>query len=165
MAAQASGFDYGEKMLKTGRKSKNKTCSKCEETFAKVRDLERHTRNRKDLLCQHCNRTFCNQYHLDKHIRSMNEPKIITKNYQSPIHSKTGYEDDPKYQELLDEKSKYVNNFEKKFTNHCIINEKTPPGYTYQDLDLLLTEIYSKQVNSFKVNLGLGFVLFNIQTG
>ena len=33
MAAQASGFDYGEKVLKTGRKSKNKTCSKCMETL------------------------------------------------------------------------------------------------------------------------------------
>ena len=139
-----------EQWKEVERTFKNKTRTKCDKTFNKVCDLERHTRNRKDLLCHHCNRTFCNEHHLGKHLRSISEPKIITKNYQTPIHSKTGYEDDPKFQELLQEKTKYIDHFEKKFTNHWIINEKTPSGYTYQDLDLLLTEIYSKQTNSFK---------------
>ena len=161
----SSQFNNAESLLKSGRTSKNKTCSKCLENFNKIRDLQRHTRNRKDLLCQHCDRTFCNEYHLGKHLRSISQTKIITKNYQCPIHSKTGYENDPKFQELLDEKRKYIDNFEKKFTNHWIINQRTDPGYTYQDLDLLLTNIYSKQANSFKINIGFGFVLFNTQTG
>ena len=117
------------------------------------------------MLCDHCNKTFCNEYHLGKHTRSINPLKIITKNYQDSIHPKTGYEDEPKFQELLDEKRKYIDNFERKFTNHWIVNRRIEPGYTYKDLDRLLIDICSKQANSFKVNIGLGFVLYNIQTG
>ena len=65
----------------------------------------------------------------------------------------------------MDEKRKYIDNFERKFTNHWIVNRRIEPGYTYKDLDRLLIDICSKQANSFKVNIGLGFVLYNIQTG
>ena len=146
------------------RTFKNKTCVKCDQTFNQVRDLERHTRNRKDLLCHHCNRTFCNEHHLGKHMRSISEPKILTRNYQSPIHAKTGFEDDPQYQELLEEKKDHVNSFEKRYTNHIIINQKVGSNFTYNDLELLLVDIYSKQTNSFKINLGIAFVLYNIKT-
>ena len=117
-------FADAERMLKRGRKSKNKTCSKCDVTFHQARDLDRHIKKRKDLTCHHCNKTFCNEFHLSKHLRTINEPKIITRNYNSPIHSKTGFEDDPKFQELLEEKKAYINNFEKRFTNHRVINER-----------------------------------------
>ena len=157
-------FADAERMLKLGRKSKNRTCSKCDVTFRVVRDLDRHIKKRKDLSCHHCNKTFCNEFHLSKHLRTINEPKIITKNYNSPIHSKTGFEDDPKFQELLEEKKAYINNFEKRFTNHRVINERINSEFTYYDLDLLLTDLYSRQTNSFKLNLGIGFVRYNLKT-
>ena len=69
----SSQFNNAESLLKSGRTSKNKTCSKCLENFNKIRDLQRHTRNRKDLLYQHCDRTFCNEYHLGKHLRSISQ--------------------------------------------------------------------------------------------
>ena len=133
--SKPQGFAYAEDMLKPGRKSKNKTCPNCEQSFNKFRDLERHIKKRKDLLCNHCNKKFCNEYHLGQHLRTINEPKIITKNYQSPIHLKTGYEDDPKFQELLEEKKAHINDFEKQYTNHMVINKKIDSNFTYEDLD------------------------------
>ena len=65
---------------------------------------------------------------------------------------------------MLKEKKDHVNSFEKRYTNHIIINQKVGSNFTYNDLELLLVDIYSKQTNSFKINLGIAFVLYNIKT-
>ena len=151
--------------MKRGQKLKNRTCPKCEAVFSNVRDLQAHVNNRKTLSCAHCNAVFCNEFHLGKHMRTINEAKIITKNYNSVIHAKTGFEDDPKYQKIIEEKKAYINDFEVNYTHHKVINERIPFDFTYYDLDMLLTEIYANQKCSFKLNLGMGFIVYNLKTG
>ena len=144
-STQSMDFAYMERTLQAkirGRPSKNKTCSQCEVSFPKVRDLERHMNKRKNLSCKHCSKTFCNESHLGKHLRTISEPKINARNYLSSIHPKTGFEDDPKFQELLEEKKDHINEFEKRYTNHTVINKRIDSDFTYCDLDHLLKDIY-----------------------
>ena len=79
--------------------------------------------NRQYLSYTHCNRIFWNEFHLGKHLRTINE--------WFPINEKTGFEDEPEYQEMLEEKKYCINNFEKQYTNHRIINERIDQNFTY----------------------------------
>ena len=46
------------------------------------------------------------------------------------------------------------------------VNKEIGPDFTYGDLyKMLLTQLEQEDGHAFKVNLGFGFILFNIHTG
>ena len=144
---------------------KNITCPRCNQKFERYADYEKHIRNRQETYCLHCHKTFCTKQQIEKHQRSINEPREEKVDFERCIHPKTGFEDDPEFQELIDSKSDHIEDHVLQYTNHKVINRKIRPDFTYGELDDLLSDIYTKQKNSFKMNLGLGFVLYNIKTG
>ena len=151
-----------EKQFERERRS-NKTCSKCKSQFHAYSDFEKHIRNRKNILCTHCDKTFCTNHQIEKHLRTVNIAKDSPIDYEKCIHEKTGYEDDPRFEELVEAKWEHICDQITKYSNHQIINKKICPDFTYGDLDDLLSELYTKQTNSFKLNLGIGFILYNLK--
>ena len=159
-----SNFDIIKEKIK-GRKAKSKICVNCNAEFHKLRDLLRHEKNRKNIACLHCNRQFCNNEHFQKHLRTINRKTNSVIDYEMSINPKSGYEDDPEFQNLLEEKKSEIEDSETLLNNYKIINKEIDPDFMYGDLDTLLTDIYSREKSSFKINLGFGFALHNIVTG
>ena len=87
-----------------GRKQKNKTCTNCQSTFHQLRDLIRHEKNSKRIHCLHCDQQFCNNEHFQKHMRSIKRKGGSITDYEMPICVKSGYEDDPEFERIINEK-------------------------------------------------------------
>ena len=99
----AKNWAEAEKQFERERRS-NKTCSKCKTQFHAYSDFEKHIRNRKNILCTHCDKRFCTNHQIEKHLRTVNIAKDSPIDYEKCIHEKTGYEDDPRFEELVETK-------------------------------------------------------------
>ena len=149
----------------TTMRERNKTCKKCNTEFSTYADYETHVKQSTYTYCLHCNKTFCTDQQMQAHARTIRLPTEGPIDYERSIHDKTGFEDDPMFQELIDAEKDQIADDDNDYTNHRVINIKIRPDFTYGDLDDLLSDIYTKQKNSFKLNLSIGFALYNISTG
>ncbi len=62
---------------------------------------------------------------------------------------------------MVEEKISQIASIRKKKRHYTIINEHIGPEYTYKELNDLILNEYTQQRNSFKVNLGFGYILYN----
>ena len=159
------GFKKAEESLKRGRKPKNKTCNDCHTTFREVRDLTRHLKNRKMQACgSHCPKLFCTFDQLRKHKNSLQQPKDGHVDFESPLANTTGYEHEPKFHQLIEEKKQEIDDDVIQYSDYTVINKKISPDFTYSQLQEVLSDIYSKQKDCYKLNFGMAYALFNLKT-
>ncbi len=157
-------FERVEKVVR-GRKAKNKTCGDCETTFHQVRDLEKHLKNRKMVGCGgHCDKMFCNFTQLRKHKNSIQISKEGEVDFEQPLVCKTGYEDDPGFHKLVEDKKTVIQDDFRPYTDYTVVNKQVKPDFTYGELQEILTDIYSKKKNCFKLNMGIAYALFDLKT-
>ena len=144
---------------------KNKTCPNCKTSFSTKKNLDRHLQKKNKITCDHCDGTYCNESHFQKHLRSTNTTDDTIVDLNRRIYPFSGYENDEWYSNLIDTHANAIDDHTKKKTHYEIINKKIGDSYTYKDLNDLLVDIYSKHKNGFKINIGIGFILYNPLTG
>ena len=138
---------------------KVRTCPKCQEVFSKGSSLRRH------IECDHCDRTFCNESHFQRHLRGIRKETDNTiPDLDQQLYPRSGYENKLGYLRVLLQKNNEIQDRTKKTRNYTIYNKEIDYNYTYRDLNEQLLAIYKAQRNSFKVNLGLGFILHHTET-
>ena len=140
----ASSSTFKE-VAKKFRLERNKKCEKCLTEFNSFHDYERHIRNRKNISCRHCNRSFCTNNQMEKHLRTISLAKDDPIDYERCLHEKTGFEDDPRFQELIATKQEYICDHVREYKHYSIINKKISTDFTYGDLDDLLTVFSTKE--------------------
>ena len=65
------------------------------------------------------------------------------------------------YEQVLDENRETIRSNEINKTQWKRLNREIEPGFTYNNLKVLLNEIMSSEVSVFKINLGFGVVSYN----
>lgn len=147
------------------RSCKSLKCSDCNTKFKRRRDLERHRKNQKKTWCDDCQHMACNSMQWTQHMNSHKKVPEYLKicNLSQFIHPRTGYEDYG-YQKLQREKASEIRDKETESLYKKVVNKKIDYTYTFNDLYKELLKIYEYQTNAFKVNLGFGFILYNINT-
>jgi hypothetical protein len=158
------------------KKCKNKKCKDCGSTFRQHRDLVRHQNSKNKITCDCCQRIFCNIDHQHKHLRQVwkktrgdFERDLVE--YNQPICPPTAYEHYDGYIQLLHEKH---NDIKTQTVKECfkvtynyamqayLTDGLDKKAFTYQDLKKILFDIYAKQGNTFKINLGFGSILYQV---
>ena len=86
----------------------NKICNRCQNQFHTYIDFNRHMRNRKNILCTHCNKRFCTNHQIEKHLRTVSVGTQNPIDYEKFLHNKTGFEDDPRFEELVESKWEHI---------------------------------------------------------
>ena len=113
-----------------------------------------------------CNTPFCQVFELECHKRTEHAGHGISTKVEldQPIYPQTGFEEEDKYKEEI--KNHWVEIRDKRTQSryYININKELTPDFTYWDLQNLLDEIYAKQSNAFKINLGFGFKLRHVVT-
>ncbi len=145
-------------------KSKTKVCPNCNAIFTRTNNLNQHIKNSKNLSCTHCTKTFCNNEHLQRHLRSIIkevDDKDDIPDLKQQIYPKTGYEEEDGYLDIIHAKQKQIKDEQKKKKHYTIINKQIDYDYTYNDLNLLLIDIYGNQKSIFKLNIGFGYILYD----
>ena len=157
-------FQHYEQLRKHGLITcKENICTNCGNRFRQARDLRRHQERRKHLECSHCDKTFCSNDHFQKHLRSIyNSVGGGAIDYDTPVNEHSGYEQDEDYQTILRQKIDKIRNYEKIRGQYKLINRQIDSSFTYRDLQKLLSFIYDRQGNAFKLNIGFGFILYNV---
>ena len=141
-------------------------CTDCNTIFPRQRELEKHKKKRKKTWCEDCQIMTCNHMQWNQHINSHQKVPEFMKvhDLNQIVYPRTGYENYPGFQKLLKEKASDINNKETSSLYKKVINKKIDYTFTYNELYKELIEIYEYQTNAFKVNLGFGFILFNINS-
>ena len=143
----------------------SKSCRQCKRKFSNASSLRRHRQANTNISCEHCDRVFCDADHYQQHLRTISrsvDENVVDLNQR--IYPPSGYEDEDGYQHLVERKQKEIDDRFKKTRNYRIINKAIDSSYTYRELNELLLDIYSTHRNSYKLNLGFGFVLYNTHT-
>ena len=143
------------------RRCKANNCKNCGAKFRKHRDLLRHEKNRKDIICTHCDRKFCSNEHFNQHLRTIQEVDDTDIDLNQRIQPDTGYEENNGYKEILESKAAEIDDREEVRKYYKMINKKIDTSFTYQQLKDILIDIYTKQSNAFKINIGFSFILYN----
>ena len=137
-------------------------CPLCLQVFAKSADLYNHTHNRKKVTCDHCNRVFCDESTYQRHIRSLRDiTDDSVRDLDQRIYPETGYENEDGYQEIIESKHNEIRDRTKENKHYKVVNMHIDPSFTYREINDFLLDLYSKHKNSFKVNLGFGYVLYH----
>ena len=142
-----------------------KICPNCGDSFSQRQNLDKHIKKKKKIDCDHCNRTFCNDSHFQKHLRSIRRDTTANGTLRQLIFPATGYQNSKGFLELINKKINEIQDRHKKTQQFQVINKRIDSSFTYQDLNDLLMEIYKSQGKAFKINFGIGFILYNTITG
>ena len=139
-------------------------CNICCQLFSKSKGLRRHIYRRKKILeCEYCKKVFCNIDNLQKHIRShVQTSKNI--NTDSVISTETGFENESAYRDIIQQNISKISTKNSNFKRYQVYNIEIDSRFTYKELYNILVEIYSFQNESYKLNLGFGFILKNVVT-
>ena len=141
-------------------------CDICYKKFERSKGLRRHIKYRRKILeCEHCNRKFCNIDNLQKHLRSVRSAGI-SKNIDlnSSITPRTGFENDIGFKNVFQENISKICGKISNFKRYQVYNIEIDSSFTYKRLHDILVQIYSSQKQTFKINLGFGFILKNVVT-
>ena len=142
-----------------------KTCPTCSQTFSSAVSLFNHINHQQKVNCVHCNRRFCTNNELQRHLRSLrsiSDDSIPDLNQR--IYPETGYEDEENYQETINQKINVIRDRVEKHSHYQTINKQIDPSFTYREINEFLIDFYSNHINGFKINLGLGFILYHTTT-
>lgn len=146
---------------KSSYKIKKRKCKYCRKAFERSRELRRHVRYRKRLECAHCNKKYCTLQDLQKHLRSINK-SISGVDLNTAINPSSGYEGYKGYHEVIERNINRISDRERVYKKHKVLNHRIDSSFTYRELYNLLEEIYITEATAFKINLGFGFMLYNI---
>ena len=80
------------------------------------------------------------------------------------IYPETGYEDEEKYHETVDQKINEVQDSWKKHRRYQVINKQISPCFTYREISDFLIDLYTNHINAFNFNFGLGYILYHTIT-
>ena len=141
---------------------KPKQCPTCFQTFARAEHLYSHINKKKKHKCHHCSKVFCDRDTYEKHLRSL---KDITdqsiRNLNQRIYPETGYEGEDGYQEVIENKFRDIRDRTKETKFYKVYNKQIDPSFKYSEINHFLLDLYAKHTNGFKINLGLGYVLYH----
>ena len=75
------------------------------------------------LACgNHCDKLFCNSDQLRKHKNSVQKPKEGKVNFKLPSICKTGYEDEPDFHKLVEDKKSEIQDDIRSYSDYTVIN-------------------------------------------
>ena len=139
-----------------------KTCPTCQARFTSAAELYRHINHQRKVSCDHCKKVFCSNDVYQKHIRSLRDiTDDSIPDLNQRIYPETGYEDEEKYQEVVENKLNEIQDRKKKREHYQVINKQIDPSFTYREINDFLLDFYVNHNNAFKVNLGLGYILYH----
>ena len=141
-------------------KLESKQCAECKTIFKTIYGLKRHLKNRKDIL--HNGRKFCNNAHLHRHLRTIRKPVVKIPDLNQPILELTGYENKKGFKDIIKQHINEIIDNHKTTKLYEVLNKQITSSYTYKDLHELLLDIYCKHKSPYKINLGMGYILYNI---
>ena len=91
-----------------------KTCPTCRARFTSAAELYRHINHQRKVSCDHCKKVFCSNDVYQKHIRSLRDiTDDSIPDLNQRIYPETGYEDEEKYQEVVEDKLNEIQDQEK----------------------------------------------------
>ena len=70
------------------------------------------------------------------------------------------YENVEGYQNLVHEKMNEIQDHQTIHSHYQIYNKEIDSSFTYRDIRDMILDIFTRKQNSFKVNLGFGFILY-----
>ena len=118
--------------------------------------------------CNRCGTDFCSINRLRQHERTehvgdgTNQPPTPNTNLDTPIFPDTGYSQTSEYNNTVDEHYNVIRSQTVNRSSYKIVNKQISPDYTYNDVKRLLDNIMRKESGTFKINLGFGFMLYDI---
>ena len=141
---------------------RNKICGNCGANFQTRSNLLRHQKQQNNISCHHCDEKFCNNNHYQQHLRSIRKPPDETiPDLDQQIYPPSGYEEEDGYLDMLHQKRNEIQDRTKKASRYEIINKEIDSSYTYRDIDKSLVDILVTRKRPFKVNISMGFILYN----
>ena len=153
-------FKLESKFIHHTQKCKPIQCNECKTFFKTTNSLKRHLKNRKDIL--HDGTKFCNNAHLQRHLRTIKKPVEKIPDLNQQILEPTGYENKKDFKDIVKQHINEIKDSHKITKLYEVINKQITSSYTYKDLHDLLLDIYSKHKSPYKINLGMGYILYNI---
>ena len=148
------------KFIHHTQKCKPIQCNEFKTFFKTTNSLKRHLNNRKDIL--HNGTKFCNNAHLQRHLRTIKKPMEKIPDLNQQILERTGYENKKGFKDTVKQHINEIKDSHKTTKLYEVINKQITSSYTYKDLYDLLLDIYSKHKSPYKINLGMGYILYNI---
>ena len=153
-------FKLESKFIHHTQKCKPIQCNECKTFFKTTNSLKRHLNNRKDIL--HNGTKFCNNAHLQRHLRTIKKPMEKIPDLNQQILERTGYENKKGFKDTVKQHINEIKDSHKTTKLYEVINKQITSSYTYKDLHELLLDIYTKHKCPYKINLGMGYILYNI---
>ena len=79
----------------------------------------------------------------------------------SSLFYHNSHENEEEYKETIERNIKYIMDSRKISKHYEIINKQIPATFTYKDLYNFLLDIYCDRKKCFKINMGIGYILYN----
>ena len=101
-----------------------KKCPTCRTTFTSAAKLYQHINHQRKISCDHCNKVFCNNDVYQRHLRSLCDiTDDSVQDLDQRIYPETRYEDEEKYQEVIEDKLNEIQDRWKKGEHYQVINK------------------------------------------
>ena len=163
-----SNSDYNRHLMSEHSVNPNK-CETCCKEFKTFYNLQMHCKNAKYQDCDLCDKKFCTPADLKNHIviehRGGQLQSDIDEEYESilkqVINPPTGFEDDDKYKEIVEENRNHIKDKTEDGKFHLTVNKEILPGFTYDELAQIIVDALQKRGKACKFNIGFGIILQN----
>ena len=132
-------------------------CTTCPTTYSLKRDLDVHRQTNRE-FCTQCGRWVCQ---LPIHVRSTHQQSRRVDNVDDLVQPRSPFMTDCGFQVAYMGKLGEISDYKKVSRYHQIWNRAAGDNFTYRDLTIWLCEIYRSLGSAFKINLGIGFLLFH----
>ena len=145
------------------------TCTRCNRKFQSRTKMLQHQKNSVFKDCDLCDKKFCTPADLKNHIiiehRGGQLQSDIDEEYESilkqVINPPTGFEDDDKYKEIVEENRNHIKDKTEVGKFHLTVNKDIRPGFTYDELAQIIVDALQKRGKACKFNIGFGIILQN----
>ena len=132
-------------------------CTTCPSSYSFKSDLHLHHRVDRE-FCTQCGRWVCR---LPVHVRSAHRGSREVHNVDERIQPRSPFMTDPGFQVAYMGRLSEIIDYKQVWRYHQIWNKAANDDFSYRDLAIWLCEIYRSQGSAFKINMGIGFLLFH----
>ena len=141
-----------------GSRRRRYQCPGCPSTYELKHDLDSHRRRDRE-FCAECNQWVCR---LGVHTRSVHtNPRVVDDVDQQLVQPKTPFRDDVGFYTAYLAKLGEISDYKHIWKFSQTWNKSIDDTFTYRNLTLWLWEIYQSNRGAFKINMGIGFLLYN----
>ena len=126
--------------------------------FKTTTGLKNHLK--KQTKIQHEGRNFCNDAHLQRHLLTITKPETIP-DLNQQIFPDTSYQNLQGYQDIIKVNYNQIMDHHKITKYYEVKNKEISSSFTYNELYQYLLGIYAKRQKAYKINLGVGIILYN----